>query len=118
MNSIPFVTGSVLSLPSEGPIIVGHEGISQQFWQIMSASLVVDGKDVLFDMLVFWRQIRTEDDIEIELQEIIPFLVEVDGLILSAEELPAFISAYADEYMETLEWIALSSIDSVETLPC
>lgn len=118
MNSIPFVTGSVLSQPNEGPVIVGHEGISQQFWQIMSASLVVDGKDVLLDMLVFWCQIRTEDDTEIELQEIIPFLVEVDGRILSPEELPAFISAYADEYMETLEWIALSSIDSVETLPC
>ena len=118
MNSIPFVTGSVLSQPSEGPIIVGHEGISQQFWQIMSASFTVAGMDVLADMVVFWRQIRTEEDTGIELQQIDLIAVEVDGQVLSTEELADFASAYEDEYMETLEWIALSSIDLVETLPC
>ena len=99
-------------------MIVGYEGISQQFWQIMSASFTVAGKDVLADMVVFWRQIRTEVDTGIELQQITLIAVEVDGQMLSPEEVTDFASAYEDDYMETLEWIALSSIDLVETLPC
>jgi hypothetical protein len=108
----------MLSSPTKGPMIVGYEGISQQFWQIMSASFTVASMDVLADMVVFWRQIRTEKDTDIELQQITLIAVEVDGQMLSPEEVTDFTSAYEDDYMETLEWIALSSIDLVETLPC
>jgi predicted membrane-bound spermidine synthase len=52
------------------------------------------------------------------LQQIALTRVEVDGYKLTDDELLDFASAYEDEYMETLEWIALSSIDSAATLPC
>ncbi len=108
----------MVSSPVEGPVIVGNDGISRQFCQFMKASFKIDEKDILADMVVFWREITTEDETDVELQQIALTRVEVDGYKLADEELGDFASAYEDEYMETLEWIALSSIDSVETLPC
>ena len=99
-------------------MIVGNDGISRQFCQFMKASFKIDEKDILADMVVFWREITTEDETDVELQRIALARVEVDGYKLTDEELGDFASAYEDEYMETLEWIALSSIDSSATLPC
>ncbi len=118
MTSIPFVAGSMLSSPVEGPVIVGNDGISRQFCQFMKASFKIDEKDILADMVVFWREVTTEDETDVELQQIALTRVEVDGYKLTDDELLDFASAYEGEYMETLEWIALSSIDSAATLPC
>lgn len=99
-------------------MIVGNDGISRQFCQFMKASFKIGEKDILADMVVFWREVTTEDGTDVELQQISLTRVEVDGYMLTDDELLNFASAYEDEYMETLEWIALSSIDLVETSPC
>jgi len=99
-------------------VIIGSDALHKQFCQVMKASFNVANMDVLVDMVVFWQQITSEGSSEIELQQITLLAAEVDGRKLGEEELTEFAGAYADDYMEVLEWIALSSIDSVETLPC
>ena len=101
----------------EGPVIVGHDEVSQQFCQPMTASLKIGGRDALIEMLVFWRNITTEDSNDVELQQLTVIAAEVDGIKLSEEQLDAFCSANEDAYMGALEWIALSSIDLVEVCP-
>ena len=98
-------------------MIAGHDEVSQQFCQPMTASLKVGGRDALIEMLVFWRTITTEDSNDVELQQLTVIAAEVDGIRLSEEQLDAFCSANEDAYMEALEWIALSSIDLVEVCP-
>lgn len=74
----------------------------------IKVSFSLDGKDVLMDACVFWR----EQDGYIELKEVQVTAAEVEGSKLSNDALGDFCLRYEAAYMEDLKWIALSSINS------
>lgn len=83
----------------------------------MAASFKLGEQDITADLLVFWKDISTVEGNEIDITEIAMTSAVVDGSELTDEELATFRRTHEASYMETLEWIALSSIDSSVTLP-
>lgn len=83
----------------------------------MAASFKLGEQDVIADLLVFWKDTCTVEGNEIDITEIAMTSAVVDGSELSDEELADFRRKHEASYTETLEWIALSSIDSSVTLP-
>jgi hypothetical protein len=84
----------------------------------MKASFKVGDQDVTADMLVIWKDISKPEGNDIEITELTLTSAVVDGKQLSKDELLTFRSTHETSCREILEWIALSSIDSVETSAC
>lgn len=83
----------------------------RHFCRFIKVSLSLDGKDVLMDACVFWK----EQDGYIELKEVPVTAAEVDGRKLNDDELNDFRLRYEAAYKEDLKWIALSSVNSSAT---